>query len=154
MLAGPLLAQTAWTNKSRVMPDKLRELPVGIMMSHDPNPCYPVMVADTFYWTHNTKAVAVYKTLTVVECGSFIWYDASGWRTNLNYSPEEFAKAFNCPGAVLKKGKTFTYKKNVRFGKQAYGGDALWYVIAKDENDKLYKGTALIETESNLSTAK
>ena len=36
-----LLAQTGWTNKNRIMPDKLRELPVGINMWHDPNPCYP-----------------------------------------------------------------------------------------------------------------
>lgn len=154
LLSGSLFAQFAWTNKARVMPDKLREMPVGILMSHDPNPCYPVLQVDTFYWIHNTKATSVYKRLTVVECGSFIWYDASGWHANMSYSPEEFSKAFNCPGAILKKGKTYTYTRNIRFGKQAYGGDALWYIIAKDETGKLYKGTALIETESNTLTSK
>ena len=149
-----LQAQTAWTNKSRLLPDKLRAIPVGILMSHDPNPCYPVMAADTFYWIHNTKATAADKELTVVECGSFIWYDTSGWHTNILHSPQEFAELFKCPGAILKKGVTYTFTKNIRYGKQAYGGDALWYILAKDSDGKLYKGTALIETEGTPSTEK
>ena len=148
-----LFAQTDWTNKSRLMPDRLKELPVGIIMSHDPNPVYPVKEGDTFYWKHHTKATATEHTLTVVECGSFIWYDASGWHANMKYSPVDFAKAFECPGAILKANKTYTYQKNWRYGKQAYGGDALWYIIAKDENGKLYKGTALIETEDKILTS-
>ncbi|MFD1255626.1 hypothetical protein ACFQ3S_02355 [Mucilaginibacter terrae] len=154
LFTGSVQAQTTWTNKSRLLPDKLRLLPVGILMSHDPNPCYPVKTGDTFYWIHNTKATAVYRELSVVECGSFIWYDDSGWHDNMHYSPVDFAKAFNCPGAILKKGRTFTYQKNTRYGKQAYGGDALWYIIAKDKAGKLYKGIALIETESTISTSK
>ena len=151
-LAGNLSAQAVWSNKSRLMPDKLRGIPVGILMSHDPNPCYPVMVADTFYWIHNTKATALYQQLTVVACGSFTWYDDSGWHDNMHYSLHDFSEAFACYNGVLKKGKTYTYKRNIRFGTKAYGGDALWYIIAKDKNGKLYKGTALIETEANIQT--
>lgn len=143
-------AQSGWTNKSRLMPDKLRELPVGILMSHDPNPCYPELIGDTYYWKHHTMATATNKQLTVIECGSFIWYDASGWHANMNYPPEEFAKAFNCPHAIMKAGKTYTYQKNWRYGNKPYGGDALWYIIAKDKDGKLYKGTALIETEDKV----
>lgn len=88
----------------------------------------------------------------MVECGSFIWYDESGWHANMQYTADEFSKAFQCPGAKLKKDKTFTYTKNIRFGRQAYGGDALWYIIAKDNNGKLYKGLALVETESHIQT--
>ena len=145
-----LFAQADWSNKSRLMPDKLRELPVGILMSHDPNPVYPVKEGDTYYWKHTTSVTAVKETLTVIECGSFIWYDASGWHANMKYTPQEFQKAFECPNAILQPGKTYIYKKNWRLGNQPYGGDALWYIIATDRNGKLYKGYALIETESKV----
>lgn len=150
-----LFAQSDWTNKNRLLPDKLREVPVAINVWHDPNPCYPVKEGDTYFWKHSTYVQATAQTLTVVACGSFIWYDATGWHANMDYSAKDFEEAFECPGGILQKGKTYTYKKNWRFGKQAYGGDALWYVIAKDANGKLYKGTALIETESKeLSNIK
>lgn len=142
-----LIAQNVWSDKTRVLPDKLRGLPVGIRMSHDPNPCHPELIDSIYYWKHHTKAIAIDKQLTVVECGSFIWYSASGWQANITLSPAEFAEAFNCTSAVLKVKRTYTYQKNWRYGKQPYGGDALWYVIAKDKNGKLYKGYALIETE-------
>ncbi len=145
-------AQGIWSDRARLLPDKLRQLPVGIFMSHDPNPCYPVRIADTFYWIHNTKATAVYQELKMVECGSFIWYDNSGWHDNMHYSVKDFSEAFHCPGGILRKGKTYTYKKNTRYGQKAYGGDALWYIIAKDKNGKLYKGYAVIETEANILT--
>ncbi len=85
--------------------------------------------------------------LTVVEAGSFIWYDATGWHPNLSYTLAEFTEAFHCPGGRLRPGKTYIYPKNWRFGKQAYGGDALWYVIARDRAGRIYKGYGLIETE-------
>lgn len=147
-------AQNDWKDRSRLMPDKLRNLPVAIFVTHDPNPCYPVKEGDTYYWKHSTYVTSPVKDLTVVECGSYIWYDASGWHANMKYTNAEFAEAFECPEGVLKAGKTYTYKKNWRFGKQAYGGDALWYVIARDEAGNLYKGIGLIETESTLSPSK
>jgi hypothetical protein len=157
LLLGMLIsakAQNAWTNKSRLLPDKLRELPVGIAITHDPNPCYPVKEGDTYYWKHHTSAVSFKGDLTVLECGSFIWYDSTGWHDNMHYTPAEVAEKFNCKNAVLKAGKTYQYEKNWRLGKQAYGGDALWYIIAKDKNGKLYKGYALIETEDKVQPNK
>ncbi len=149
-----LLAQADWTNKSRLLPDKLREIAVGIQISHDPNPCYPEKIGDTFYWKHHTQARATVGDLTVVECGSYIWYDAGGWHANMHYTPTEFAEKFDCPNAVLKRNKTYTYQKNWRLGNKPYGGDALWYIIAKDKNGKLYKGSALVETEGKVLTAQ
>ncbi len=147
-------AQSVWSNKSRVLPDKLRELPVGILMWHNPNPCYPELIDGTYYWKHTTSATTINKELKVIECGSFIWYNENGWQANMNFSPEEFAEAFNCPKALLKNKQTFTYQKNWRYGKQAYGGDALWYIIAIDSNGKRYKGYAIIETESTVLNTK
>ncbi len=151
---GELAAQSVWSDKTRVLPEKLRQLPVGITISHDPNPAYPEKIADTFYWKHNTKATATVARLTVVEFGSFIRFDATGWRANMLMGPKEFADLFNCPKARLKQNRTYTYPKNWRLGKQAYAGDALWYIIAADEKGKLYKGTALIETEATVLTSE
>jgi hypothetical protein len=67
--------------------------------------------------------------------------------------PEDAAKAFNCPNALLRKGRTYTFGKNWRYAANAgqlYGGDALWYVLAKDKAGKLYKGITLVETESKV----
>ncbi len=149
-LSSFIKGQSAWTNQNRLLPDKLREIPVGIFISHDPNPCYPVKIDSLYYWKHSTKVISTEQDLEVVACGSFIWYDKSGWHANMNYSKEEFANAFNCPNGILKSGQTYTYAKNWRVGKQVYDGDALWYVLAKDKNGKLFKGSALVETEKTL----
>ncbi|PJJ84969.1 hypothetical protein [Mucilaginibacter auburnensis] len=146
-------AQSVWSNKSRVLPDKLQELPVGVLLWHNPNPCYPELIDSTYYWKHSTSAMSVAKNLKVIECGSFIWYNEKGWQSNVRLSTDEFAKAFNCKGGRLKPNKTFTYEKNWRYGKQAYGGDALWYIIAEDSNGTRYKGYALIETEGKILNA-
>ncbi|SOD92099.1 hypothetical protein [Spirosoma fluviale] len=138
---------SGWSNKSRLLPDKLRLLPVGLTLWHTNNPCIPVLEGDTYYWKHATMVRAEVSDLELVEAGSFIWYDSTGWHPNMRYNPAEFAATFVCPQGKLQRGQTYTYPKNWRYGKQAYGGDALWYVIAKDRSGKRYKGYGLIETE-------
>lgn len=144
-------SQTVWSDKSRVLPDKLRSLPVGLTLWHTNNPCIPVLEGDMYYWKHSTMVRAEADDLELVEAGSFIWYDSTGWKPNLRYDVALFAATFNCPNGRLKQGKTYTYPKNWRFGKQLYGGDALWYIIARDRSGKLYKGYGLIETEGKPS---
>lgn len=149
-LTGTLsLAQTpsVWPDKSRVLPEKLRMLPVGLTLWHTNNPCIPVLEGDTYYWKHSTMVRAEVGDLELVEAGSFIWYDSTGWKPNMQYNVTTFATTFNCPGGKLSSGKTYTFPKNWRYGKQAYGGDALWYIIAVDRSGKRYKGYGLIETE-------
>ncbi|UOQ65161.1 hypothetical protein [Hymenobacter volaticus] len=164
LLAAPvasLLAQTtatpsAWTDHSRVLPDKLRQVPVGITLWHTPNPIYPEPNPEQpggYVWKHSTTIRSEVGELEVVECGSFIWYNAEGWKANIKETPAEFAELFRCPGARLQAGQPYTFEKNYRFADSAqrlYGGDALWYVLAKDKTGKLYKGTGLIETEATV----
>ena len=88
--------------------------------------------------------------LEVVSMGSFIWYSEEGWFTNVQYSKADIIEKLNCKDGILRKGKTYIFKKNYRFGDDLYGGDALWYILAKDKNGKIYKGTGLIETEGQL----
>ncbi|RYU79157.1 hypothetical protein [Hymenobacter persicinus] len=153
-------APAAWTDHTRALPDKLRRVPVGLTLWHSPNPNYPE--ADPaqpgkYVWKHRTMVRnEVGEALQVVECGSFIWYSAAGWQANMVETPAEFAELFECPQGRLRRGVTYTFAKNYRYGdgaKSLYGGDALWYILAKDSAGKLYKGFGLIETEATVQPA-
>ncbi len=148
-------AQEAWTNKSRILPDKLRLISTTITLQHSPNPNFPELIAEPnsearYVWKHSTSVCSPYQDLEVIEAGSFIWFSPSGWQQNILLSKDDFIERFNCPGGILKTGVCYTFEKNYRYGNQLYGGDALWFVIAKDKEGKLYKGFGIIETEGEI----
>lgn len=157
IFSSTIFAQKGWTDHTRILPDTLRKVPVAITIYHNPNPNYPVL-NDTkekyegkYMWKHSTFVRSEMEDLEVFSVGSFIWYSAQGWFTNVQYDSTKFAEIFNCKDGILRKGKTYVFKKNYRFGNDLYGGDALWYVLAKDKNGKIYKGIGLIETEGALN---
>ncbi|MVN77583.1 hypothetical protein GO988_14710 [Hymenobacter sp. HMF4947] len=143
----------AWPDRSRLLPAKLRGVPTGLSLFYTPGLVRPVPDATqpgTYVWKHQTSVRAEVADLRILACGSFIWYDSTGWHANLHETPAEFAQLFNCPGGRLRKGHTYTFRRNYRFARagQLYGGDALWYVLAKDARGRLYKGWAVVETEA------
>ncbi|WP_343523936.1 hypothetical protein [Pedobacter sp.] len=148
--------QQVWTDHNRLLPDKLRGLPSGIQLGHSPTPVYPELNTDTvnypgkYIWKHLTQVSGGQKELTVIEAGSFIWRKDKGWAANIRLDNASFADRFHCKNGVLKKGKTYTFEKNWRFGDQVYAGDALWFVIAKDAAGNLFKGIAVVETEGSI----
>jgi hypothetical protein len=155
LLCSSLSAQDAWTNKSRILPDKLRLVPTQLTLNHGPNPNYPELCQDPkvkakYVWKHSTTVCSPHHDLEVVAAGSFVWYSPSGWQENVQLSKREFARRFDCPQGLLRKGECFTYQKNYRYGNDLYGGDALWYVIARDAEGTHYKGFGIIETEGTL----
>jgi hypothetical protein len=153
-----IAAQGVWTDHSRLLPDRLRNIPEGIIIVHDPTPVYPESNKDTidypgkYIWKHQTTVSSRFGDLTVIEAGSYVWWGDRGWATNIKLSPADFSRFFNCPGAILKKGRSFTFLKNWRHGDVIYAGDALWFVLARDKNGKIYKGIAIVETEGTLKT--
>jgi hypothetical protein len=152
-----LSAQEVWTDRSRILPDKLRQVPTLLTIIHTPNPNYPELVGESesefkYAWKHSTTICSPVATMKIVEAGSFIWYSPSGWVENVQFDKRETMKRFNCPNGVLQKDQCYTYEKNYRFGNDLYGGDALWYIIAKDANGNLVKGFGIIETEAELKT--
>jgi len=152
--------EVAWKDKTRLLPEKLRQIPDGLLVWDSPNPSYPTPDPATpgaFIWQHDTHVQAINSDLQMVEAGSFIWYSQAGWQANIELSVQEFAINFNCPNALLKKGNTYKYANNNRFSptsKQLYGGDALWYVLAVDKAGKRYKGLAFVETEPGPNMGK
>ncbi|WP_445747284.1 hypothetical protein [Polaribacter sp.] len=155
ILQSSLHAQEAWTDKSRILPTKLRLISNTLTITHSPNPNFPSLTnvsenQSTYVWKHSTTVCSPTQDLEIVEAGSFIWYSPSGWQENMQFSKETFAEKFNCKEGMLKKGNCYTYQKNYRYGNQLYGGDALWYVIAKDAQGNLYKGFGIIETENEI----
>ncbi len=158
-VSASLIAQD-WTDKTRALPDELRKVPVAMYIIHGPNPNYPELTTKDdrsgfkYVWRHSTSVYSPDKDLKVIKAGSFIWYNEEGWKRNVDYSRRDFAKVFNCPKGRIKAGETYTFEKNYRWGNNLYGGDALWFVIAEDKDGNIYKGMALLETESELLNTK
>jgi hypothetical protein len=140
-------SQDVWPDRTRVLPQKLRRVPVGLSMWHDRPFIVPEKTDSTYFWKHTTTIRAEVADLEFIEAGSFIWYDASGWKQNMVLNRQDLAEDFGCKDGKFPKSKPFVFKKNWRRGRQPYGGDALWYVLAKDKKGVLYKGYALVETE-------
>jgi hypothetical protein len=131
---------------NRLLPKRLRSLPVGILAMHNPNPVHPVKEDGVYVWKHDTTVKSLVGDLQLVEYGSFIYTDA-GWMLRAVYKPEDFARIYRCPGAKLRKGVVYTDPTSWRRSPQPIAGDAMWFYIAKDASGRIYKGIAPIETE-------
>lgn len=147
-------AQETWTDKSRILPDQLRNVENDIVISHYPSPVYPELNTDTvnfrgkFVWKHSTS-IKSNETLILVKVGSYIW-TSKGWLLNMQLDLAAAEELFGIKKGILLKNKRYTFKHNYRYGNEIYGGDALWYVLARDKAGKLHKGIAIVETEQIL----
>ncbi|MET1260251.1 hypothetical protein ABV409_12960 [Flagellimonas sp. DF-77] len=145
--------QQAWTDRNRIYPDKLKQLPVALTLYHTPNPDHPEPSDSdgvAYEWVHETCITPLRSDLQIVEVGSFIWTKANGWIQNMELGKREFKKRFGATASKLIKGKTYCYPKNTRLGNELFAGDALWYVLAEDQEGQRYKGVGIIETEATL----
>ena len=150
-------APAAWTDHTRVLPEKLRGIATGLSLTHTPTLVYPQpdpRQPGHYRWHHATTIRAEVADLEIVEAGSFVWYSTDGWQPNLRQTPAQFAALFGCPGGLLRQGRAFTFADNDRTAPSAdqlYPGDALWYVLARNpRTGQLYKGLGLVETEGQL----
>ena len=134
-------------HEGRALPARLRNLPVGILVLHHPNPVYPVRKDGEYVWRHDTEVRSLVGDLRLLEYGAYLYGDA-GWQLRVVLAPDLFAKVYRCPGARLRKGCAYTDPDNARHGQTARAGDALWFFVAEDAQGRRYKGTALIETEA------
>jgi len=131
---------------NRLLPKRLRGIPVGIQAGHGPNPVIPVFEDGLYVWKHDTTVKSLVGDLQIVEFGSYIYTDA-GWMLRVVFTPEDFTRMYRCPGARLKKNVTYRDPASWRKSERPVAGDAMWFYIAKDSRGQLYKGIAPIETE-------
>ncbi|MEN1784939.1 MAG: hypothetical protein AAGF77_07325 [Bacteroidota bacterium] len=147
-------AQEAWTNKNRILPDRLRGIPTALRLTHDPNPNYPERNPEpngpTYLWDHTTCITPLHADLEIVEVGSFIWSATKGWIPNMKLNKKAFKRRFRTDSTQLVQNETYCYPKNLRSGNTLFAGDALWFVLAKDKQGQLFKGIGIIETEGKL----
>lgn len=136
---------------NRLLPEKLRGIDYGIQGSHFPNPTYAMLENGMYVWKHDTSVKATAEDLQIFEYGSYVYTD-KGWYLRVTYDSKMFAETYKCKGGILKKGVTYTDPTSWRKSDKLFGGDAMWFYIAKNKAGKLFKGTALIETEAKLIT--
>ncbi len=132
----------------RLYPDKLRDIPGGIIAANYPNPCFAVYEDSLYFWKHNTSVQAA-EDLQLVEYGAFV-FTKKGWYLRVKMTTAEFAEHYHCKDGIIKKGMVYTDSASWRRDKKLIGGDALWYYLARDKSGRLVKGTAPIETEGKL----
>lgn len=140
-----VLLDTTVNESGRLLPKQLRYMPFGIVVQHEPNPCYPELENGKYVWKHNTTLRAN-KDLEIIEYGSFV-YTKKGWYLRVTNDTKFFDEHYGTKNGKLKKDSVYTDPLSVRYSDSLFAGDAMWYYIAKDSAGNRYKGIGPIETE-------
>ena len=138
---------------------ELTSLPVGIEVTHAPNPVkaqeggrsgYP------FTYVYRTTVKSTVKPLTVVEFGALVWQDGQ-WvfrtYTGKPFSGQDFAEWYACPKATLLPSQQYSDPANWSAANTAQQGKTKWYFIGVDDQGKRYKGEAIVEQTAEVAGA-
>lgn len=136
--------------------DEVRKLPVGIRVTHSPDPALAatgVQDAYTFTWVFSTTVEAIERPLRVIEFGCFSelgdeWHFSTA--TGRPFNGGEFAEWYSCPDAELRPGEPAKDPKNWSAAQQLSADRMLWYYIALDEAGNAFRGEAVIEMAARL----
>lgn len=149
ILCSSFRSNTLQEEPNRLLPEKLRAINYGIIGTHFPNPTYATFENGMYVWKHDTSVQSMKEDLEIVEYGSYVYTD-KGWYLRVTYDKKMFEEIYNCKNGILRKGKTYTDPSSWRRSDKLISGDAMWFYIAKNKAGKLFKGTALVETEAKL----
>ncbi|MEM7626450.1 MAG: hypothetical protein AAF333_12710 [Planctomycetota bacterium] len=139
---------------------EIRELPVGLKVTHSPNPA-PAMEGGRsgfpYTWLYETKVESIDQDLTLEEFGAFVEHE-DGWHfstyTAKPFTPEDFAEWYGCPDAKLVPGKVFVDRLNWSGARQLKTLRTIWYFVAVDPDGKRYRGEALIEQLAEIGESR
>lgn len=154
----PAKPQPALTGEQRKAIEKiiaqLDAAPVGIKVTHTPSKVTSVkgpLKGDWKYkWTFQTEFEAIDQPLTVGVMGILAW-DGEKWtvdpqKYNSAVMPKEvFADWYSCPGAKLLVGKPVSDKANWAGSQTKAPFKQRWFVLARDQKGKVYKGEQVVE---------
>lgn len=133
---------------------KLRELaslPVGLIVTHYPNPTQARAVSDArwpYVWHYLTTVRALVGAIRIKEFGAFAWKDGA-WEfsslTGKPYSSRHFREWYSCPDGVVRSDSHCSDSRNWSRRSSPEDSQTLWYFIGVDEKGKRVKGEAIIE---------
>ncbi|MEO1654682.1 MAG: hypothetical protein AAFU64_14140, partial [Bacteroidota bacterium] len=133
------------------LPERLEGLARLLDVRHSPNPVYAEQLTeDRFVWKHDTRVMAP-TDYVIIEFGAFL-KTQDGWYLRTSMKPKDFDRLFKAKKGKLEAGRTYTYKKNWRYSPKLFGGDALWYFIAKNEKGEKVCGYQLVQTRGELKS--
>jgi hypothetical protein len=142
---------------------ELEKLPKGIKVVHDPKTALATLTGRSerrakYTWWYKTTVIAIDSDVTIVEFGAFAWMNGKwingGTFTGKPYSAKEFAEWYQCPKAVLKKGKTYSDPTNWSSDFVLRAGKMRWYFVGIDAKGNRVKGEAVIETKPEIDPKK
>ncbi|HSI33518.1 MAG: hypothetical protein ACAI43_07830 [Phycisphaerae bacterium] len=130
---------------------ELAALPVGIAVTHSPNPATARPGGGSGYaytWTYATSVRSLKGRLTVEEFGGSSWRDGRWVSSNFTGRPftaGEFSDWYSCPGAVLEPAKSYVDPTNWSGNARLEVWRMKWYFVARTEAGERVKGEAVIE---------
>ncbi len=131
---------TAKISPDRVDP-KVRELsslPVGLEVTHDPNPVKAQEGQRSSYrytWLYRTAVRALGGPVRIEEFGSFDWEEGQ-WvfsaPTGLPFDAEDFARRYSCVDATVPSDRECVDSTNWAGSDSHRGGKQRWYFVGVD----------------------
>jgi hypothetical protein len=142
---------TDFNNDSNKLPDKLVNIPDGIVVKHTPDSVLAARIKDdtaNYYWFHKTSVTSTNEDLEITEFGSYSW-NSDHWEfstvTGKPFTKEDFEDWYNCKNGILIKGKDYADKNNWYRNAELKKNRALWYYLGKNKKGEIFKGIAEIE---------
>jgi hypothetical protein len=141
---------------------ELAALPVGIRVSHNPNPVRARTGGRSGYgytWLYETRVAAISEDVSIIEFGSLIRDRSHGnsWELRTIYdrpfNAAEFADWYSCPGALLRNGAICADPSNYTGSNQLQGFEMRWYFIGRARSGRLVKGEETIRCKPEIESA-
>jgi hypothetical protein len=130
---------------------ELAALPVGIQVTHTPNPVKAQAGGRSgqhYTWLYETRVAAISEDVTITEFGALLQKGPLGsWQLRTIYDrpfdSAEFAGWYSCPGAVVHVGTACVDPSNYTGGDQLREQQTRWYFIGRTRSGQLVKGEAI-----------
>lgn len=137
------------TPTNEAVPEKLKDLKIGIEVMHFPKENDPIKIKDKYYWKHATAILSKESEIKIIEFGAYIFYNEQ-WNLRMSYDLKDLDKYFGTKEHIMLQGQPYVWAGNWRVGDQLFGGWAMWYFIGINDKGEAICGYETINTTSNL----
>lgn len=137
------------TPTKEAIPEKLKDLKVGIEVIHFPKENDPIKIKNKFYWKHATAILSKESEVKIIEFGAYIFYNKQ-WNLRKSYDLKDLDKFFGTKKQIMLQRQPYVWADNWRVGNQLFGGWAMWYFIGINDKGETICGYETINTTSHL----